>query len=318
MRKKVREITNQTEKKQLIKQFIHLVSIDQVAFLTDRQYSQNSLLAMTKDWNHFVEFCQLKGVSPLPTSVTALRHFIEKQSDSRKYASIKRYTVTIGLFHRILGLQDPTSNSRIKSSLASTRIDKLGDAKVTAAFERKHLEQLSALLSRTNRPSDMRNLAIYHVMFECLLKRGELRDLTIDKFNINENSITLSLGLYNYTFSPETCCYLQRWFLLRNQTSQWAFSAIDKHGNIRSSQLNDSSIFRILRKASEVLELDVKFSGQSLRVGAAKQMAKDGKKVRDIQNYGRWLSAAMPYYYIGNRTQANLERMVFKTIKPWD
>lgn len=317
MKKNIRLIDCETEKKQLIDQFINPVDIELVDYLTDRKYARNSLLAMTKDWNLFVQFCQLKHVTALPASATALRLFIERESKQRKYATIKRYVITIGLFHRILRLPDPSATTAVKVAVSKLRLDKHGDAKPTQAFEEQHLHELSERLSHSDHPRDIRNLALYFVMFHCLAKRGELRDMTVDQVvETSAGNLSVIIKENRYQLEGLGSELLRKWLSIRSSSSRWLFSSIDKHGNIGSDKLNDSSIYRIVRGASELLGLSVQFSGQSLRVGAAKQLAKEGMKVKDIQRVGRWMSAAMPYHYLGNRSLADAERMVFKTFKP--
>tara|TARA_Y100001960_G_scaffold321606_1_gene396661 strand:- start:465 stop:1424 length:960 start_codon:yes stop_codon:yes gene_type:complete len=317
MKKNIRIIECEAEKKQLISKFANLVSKELVNELTAFSYANNSLLAMTKDWNLFVEFCNSKHVSPLPASSTALRLFIERESKLRKYSTIKRYVVTIGLFHRVLGLSDPSATSNVKLALGKTRLDKKGDAKSTVPFEIHHLNQLDEIFADSPHPRDIRNLAIYHVMFCSLAKRSELKNLQIsDLVSSVDGKYSIRIGANTYPIDEFGSMSIERWAALRNANSNWLFTAIDKHGNVADQRLDDSSIFRIVRSASEKLGLTSQFSGQSLRVGAAKELAKQGIKVKDIQQIGRWMSAAMPYYYLGNKPLADTERMVFKTFKP--
>lgn len=318
MRKKIRPIQDADEIKRLIRLFSQHVTLEHVTELTDQQYSHNSVLAMTKDWNLFVEFCTHKGVVPIPAATTALRMFIEKESAKRKYATIKRYLVTIGLFHRILGVSDPSAHSSVKIAISKIRLNKTGDAKAATAFERKHLNEITKLLSNSEHARDIRNLAMYYLMFECLLKRSELKALSMAQLMIKDDTTLVSVGQNLYPLSTNANEFLSKWLKIRGSNGSIIFTAIDKHGNVNDEPLDDSSIYRILRSASDKLRLDLKFSGQSLRVGAAKELARQGNKVKDIQHHGRWLSAAMPYYYIGNKVQADAERMVFKRFKPWD
>lgn len=316
LKKNIRIIDDECQKKQLISQCRQIVNKELVNELTDYHYAKNSLLAMTKDWNLYLEFCLSKRVSALPTSATALRQFIEHESRSRKYSTIKRYVVTISLFHRVLGLADPSATSAAKLALSKIRLDKHGDNKSTVPFESTHLMQLDTLLAASDQARDIRNLAIYHVMFNCLAKRGELRDLQLTHLTQHDTYYSVAIGDHSYELNEVACRSLQRWLDIRNTNSDWLFSSVDKHGNVNDQKLNDSSIYRIVRSASETLGLTNQFSGQSLRVGAAKDMARNGAKTKDIQYLGRWMSAAMPYYYLGNKAQANAERMLFKTFKP--
>lgn len=318
MRKSVRIITSKENRIQLTKIFNCLISLGDMNLLTDSQYSHNSLLAMRKDWNLFVDFCSSKGVCPLPASTTAIRLFLQQESNHRKYATIKRYVVTLSLVHKLLAYPDPTSSTVVRTLLAQLRIEKKQDATVTTAFSRNHLEKLTQKLNHSTHPVDIRNLAIYYLMFECMLKRSELKQLFYEQLVVDENTIHLQMGNERYTLSDSAYKFIDNWLQLRGHISGALFSAIDKHGNLSRMPLDDSSIYRILRTASDKLKLNVQFSGQSLRVGAVADMADKGVKVKDIQHYGRWQSAAMPYQYIGNRIQAAAERMVFKTFKPWD
>lgn len=319
MKKNVRVITSKAVNKQFCQQFINEVSIQEFNQLTDFQYSHNSLLAQTKDWNLFTDFCRSKNVSPLPASSTAVRLYLEREAKQRKYATIKRYAVTIGLVHRVLNLPDPTTQAKIRETLASLRVKKHSDVKTTVPFERKHLDLLSTKLDKNQSIKTIRNLAIYYLMFECMLKRSELRQLTLGKdILVKQERFWVILGCNQYSLSEDCEKYLRRWLSVRGDYEGILFHAIDKHGNLASAPLDDSSIYRIMREASDILNLDVQFSGLSLRVGAARDLAHQGVKTKDIQQYGRWLSAAMPYQHIGHRTQAASERMVFKTFKPWD
>lgn len=317
MRKNVRVITDEALKKSLTNTFLSPVSLEDVDFLTDGAYARNSLLALRKDWNLFVEFCQKKHVTPLPASATAVRLFLEKESQHRKLATLKRYTVTISRIHKILTGIDPTSSVAVRTVLSQLRIVKKQDAKSTTAFTRAHLEQLNEKLANSPQLTNVRNLAIYFLMFECMLKRSELKKLDYQSLVDNNGVFSICLGQNQYPLSEQATLCLNRWLAYRGTDHGALFSAIDKHGNLNSSPLDDSSIYRILRAASDKLGLDLKFSGQSLRVGAVAEMAEKGVKVKDIQHFGRWQSAAMPYQYIGNRTQAAAERLAFKSFKPW-
>lgn len=318
MRKSVRVITSKETRIQFTELFNSLISLEDINLLTDNQYSHNSLLAMRKDWNLFVDFCLSKSVCPLPASTTAVRLFLQRESKQRKYATLKRYGVTISLVHKLLSYSDPTSSTVVRTLLAQLRLDKKQDATVTTAFSRKHLEKLTQKLIHSTHPVDIRNLAIYYLMLECMLKRSELKQLFYEQLIIDKNSVHVQLGNERYTLSSCAHQLLEKWLQLRGLDAGVLFTAIDKHGNLSRIPLDDSSIYRILRTASDKLKLNVQFSGQSLRVGAVADMADKGVKVKDIQHFGRWQSAAMPYQYIGNRTQAAVERMVFKKFKPWD
>jgi len=63
---------------------------------------------------------------------------------------------------------------------------------------------------------------------------------------------------------------------------------------------------------------ELKFSGQSARVGAVQELSEQGYKIKEIQEFGRWLSPAMPYQYVGNKGTAEQEKLKFFSFKPWE
>ena len=316
MQKIIPLVTDQTKIKPLINQLCQFVELELVDILTSGLYAKSSLLAITKDWNLFVEFCHAKSVSPLPASITAVRQYIEKIAKEKKYATVRRYTVTISLIHRVLSLPDPIKNRYVQMSLADIRLNKRGDSQPTQAFNQTHLDSLSVRLSKSTLIRDWRNLAMYHVMYQALMKRKDLRDLCFSQLVFIENHLSVSIDDQHYPLSDETTQIVNRWLAVRGTQGKYVFTAIDRHENVSDEQLNDSSIYRVLRAASDMLNLDEQFSGQSLRVGAVTELARQGMKAKDIQHAGRWLSPAMPYQYIGNKAQSELETIRFLAIKP--
>jgi len=317
MKKIVRVITCSEHRNQFVSLFSKMIELEDINSLTDYSYSRNSLLALRKDWNLFQSFCERRRVCPLPASSTAVRLFLERESQQRKFSTIKRYGVTLGLVHRTLGFTDPTSTHAIQTLMSRLRTEKKHDSSSAQPFTLEHLQTITQRLERSSKLKDKRDLAIYHVMFECMLKRSELKALTHhDLFNTEEH-VDVSIGGDTYSLTKTASHYLRKWIGVKCYDQGPLFTAIDKYNVVSNTALDDSSIYRILRNASTRLGLDVQFSGQSLRVGAVENLAKQGKKVREIQHLGRWQSAAMPYHYLGNKAQAENEKVVFRTIKPW-
>lgn len=319
MKKKLTYITDLDILKHKVKQFNEPVSLEQMDELTQYSYAHNSLLALKNDWNLFVKFCQSKAVTALPASVTATRLFFESESKVRKYSSIRRYSVTIGLIHRLFSKKDPTINYQVRQSLMSLRINKKGDEEQATGFTNIHLKKLYAKYSNSKLTKEIRDLAIYHVMFECALKRSELKQLTFEQIETNNDSLILSLDQNKYQLSPDATYCLGKWLRIVDRDSPYVFRSIDKHGNVAKNILDDSSIFRILRNAGNLLgQPELKFSGQSARVGAVQELSRQGYNVKEIQIFGRWTSPAMPYQYIGSKSTAEKEKLTFFSFKPWE
>ncbi|MDW6004432.1 tyrosine-type recombinase/integrase [Vibrio mangrovi] len=320
MLKKQILITKKTIIEDYAKQLCSFIHKDNLNELTQYQYSNSSLLAMVKDWNIFVEFCQNQQVMPFPASPNTIRLFLEKESQTRKFSTLRRYTVTITVLHKLIGYPDPIAHHEVRLLLMSLRLEKKGDNAQADAFSLEHLEQLDELLSNSEDIKDIRDLAIYYLMFECILKRAELRELNIGQLSLESESVVLvHLRDNHYQLSPQASQAIQRWCnLIDTLTSSYVFRAIDRHQNIGAEKLNDSSIYRILRNAGERLGIaHLKFSGQSTRIGATQELYKQGMKIKEIQSFGRWQSPVMPSQYVGKHHQAEIAIQQFKSFKPW-
>lgn len=281
-----------------------------------KDYSNNSLLSFKNDWNNFVLFCQFHHVVALPASTTAIRIFIEKQAKEKKLSSIKRSLISISHIHAAFDLKDPTKTAQVKVALGKIRLDKKDDNKQTEGITAMMLDKLETLLSHSVELKDIRDLCIWHLMFELLLKRGELRDLQLDDVCFDEsNHGMVKLQQCYYPLSDGTNHLLTNWINASQITDGYLFRAIDRHQNVSDKHLNDSSIYRVFRRANELLDLDIQFSGLSARVGATKELAKSGYSIHEIQEMGRWVSPAMPNQYIGNIERSERQKSRFKTIK---
>jgi len=319
MKKSLVSVTDQADLNQLLSEFKYPITLKQMDKLTQRTYSHNSLLALTNDWNLFINFCQSKSVCALPASVTATRLFLETEAKQRKYSSIRRYNVTISLIHRLLSQKDPTNNPQVRQSLMVLRMDKKGDDVQAESFTSEHLNTLYYKYHKAASVKVVRDLAIYHLMFECALKRSELKQFNRSQITNTKGEFTISFGELKYRLSDNATNCLSKWLTLISNGGDVIFRAIDRHGNISSTPLNDSSIFRILRNAGPMLDKpELKFSGQSARIGAVQELSTQGYKTKEIQEFGRWLSPAMPYQYMGSKSSAEQEKLKFFAFKPWE
>jgi len=301
------------------RRFSQIIDLDSLNQYTQNLYSNSSLLAMRSDWNRYIDHCYKYSTSIFPLQPDNIRHFLESESEHRKYSSIRRYSITISTIYRLLGEPDPLRDSQIRQLMMKLRLDKRGDQKQSDAFTSIYLTSLHQFLSKSTKKQDIRDLAIYYIMFECALKRADLRNMIWEQIRKEKEHIKLCIKDHEYELSIEAEMALLKWENEINDDSNYVFRAIDRHHNISKEKLNDSSIFRIFRKAAILLELpSLKFSGQSARIGAALELHKQGKKISDIQHFGRWVSPVMPSQYVGNVTQSEHIQLRYKRFKPWD
>lgn len=302
--KKVDPITDPDRIKQSVALFkCGDVSLEEWDALTRGLYSRNSLLSFQNDWQVFVDYCREMNVSPLPAAVTAVRRFVDKQAVKRKASSIKRYVITVSMMHRLHSLRDPTRHREVRFTLNRLYQDKADEATQATAFHYTHLLTLQDKLGTSERLKDIRDLLIWTLCFECMLKRSELAAIHVSDVSLGGDVSTLNVAEHMLELSDAATALIAQWLTLTGITDGPLLRRISKHQQLGDAPMDHSSIYRVFRRAAEELGVEgsLTFSGQSPRVGATQDLADSGLSIKEIQQQGRWKSPAMPAQYVGNK-----------------
>ncbi|MFA0229999.1 hypothetical protein AB4491_13540, partial [Vibrio sp. 10N.261.45.A7] len=143
MRKKVPILTDSVIINSFVEKLNRHATIEIIDELTGFQYSHNSLLGIYSDWNRYHAFCTKHRINTLPASITAVRRFLETESNDRKYASLKRYTATLSMLHTVLSFANPIKHRQVRFALLHLQSQMAGDAKQTNAMTSVHLTDLN-------------------------------------------------------------------------------------------------------------------------------------------------------------------------------
>ncbi len=285
------------------------IKLEQWQEITRQQYSKNSLLSFQNDWQTFVEYCLVNHLSPLPAAEKTVRTFIEEKAQTRKAASLKRYVITISLLHKLHRHPDPTRHREIRFLLNKLYQAKADDAEQANGFHESHLQQLTTMFRQSKKPKDIRDLLIWTLCFEAMLKRSELAALPYNAILKKEGKFYLYIDEYQIELSEQAGLINQQWLSLSGINEGALLRRINKHHQIGEKPMDHSSIYRVFRRAAtELGQTSLTFSGQSPRVGASQDLSQSGKSIKEIQQQGRWKSPAMPAQYVGNK-QARDEAM---------
>lgn len=309
--KKITPLSTQEDIEQSIVLFNHQnVDLATWKTVTNGQYTHNSLLSFQNDWKTVVDYCQRAKVAPLPAKVSLVREFVEHLSKTRKISSIKRYITTLSLVHRIHALDDPTRHREIRFTLNRLYAEKSGDAIQATPFHLTHLITLHEKLHTSKKLKDIRDLLIWTLTLEAMLKRCDLVRLPFNAIEKIDDQYILQLQEHTIILSLEAGILLERWFFETKISDGPLLRRINKHHQLGTNPMDHSSVYRVFRRAASVLGLEqsLTFSGQSPRVGASQDMSNAGKSIKEIQYQGRWKSPAMPAQYVGNK-QASEEAL---------
>lgn len=294
------------------------LSIEEWSSITQNAYSKNSLLSYRNDWRVFVAFCQEQNVTPLPCAVTTLRRFAEITANQRKISAVRRMVITVGLVHKLHQLKDPSKHREVKYAMARLLQEKLPESREATPFQAYHLASLNQQLASSKRLKDIRDRLVWSLCYEGLLKRSELAALSVEDLVTAEGQAFILVKEQRVPLSESVATLLMDWLEKTGISQGPLLRRINKHGHLGEAPLDPSSIYRVFRRASTLLDESVTFSGQSPRVGASRSLAKQGMSIKQIQYMGRWKSPAMPAQYVGNTVASEQAKSRYRRKKLTD
>jgi len=146
-------------------------------------------------------------------------------------------------------------------------------------------------LSKSEKPINIRNVAIIRLLFDLGLRRGEVVSLDIEHLDINALRLSV-LGKgrreREYLSIPEpTALALTNWLTFRGDEPGPLFLNFDRAG--KGQRLTGTSIFRIVRKVGK--EIGVKLRPHSLRhtsiTEACKIAQSNGMTLEEVMDFSR-------------------------------
>ena len=257
--------------------------------------------AYQADAAHFVAWCRLQGVEPLPASVDAVAAYLAfLAGSSLKASTITRRCAGIRYMHRLAGVESPTSNESLKAVLSGIR------RSIGTAVTRKApatADVVRAILAEM--PQDLRGLrdkALILLGFAGALRRSEL--VALDVSDLEETAEGLLVHIRKSKTDQESAgdfvsvphgsrlrpvAGVMSWLKAARITEGPLFRSIKKGGSMTLERLSDRSVAKILKKRAEAAGFDPAiFSGHSLRAGfvtAALHHGADILRVMDVTRH---------------------------------
>ena len=268
-------------------------------------YSPATIRAYRADFLSFITFCEKNGYEAIPGAPKAVADFIEYLVESSlRSSSIRRAVAGIAAIHRINRFSDPTKDPDV--TLALKRMHrKLGRfSKQAHPVDKSLLQKLIGVTD--NSPRGMRNRAMLLIAFDTLCRRSELVSLRIEDIKFEASSTGEEMSSRILLRRSKTDPYAQGRWLELGETSTQALSAwinsstlsagpifrslhdaVDGGSGLTSGQVN--RILKRLAKTAGLTPESVRaISGHSLRVGAARDLMRQGASMPLIMKRGRW------------------------------
>jgi integrase len=289
-----------------------------------RSDAENTVIAYGKDWQRFIDWCEMQDRTPLPATpqtfadyVTHLTRTPTKQGTPPRPATIDRAMGTIGRRHSDAGvmLDRRAAAKAFKTyrrdwARAGNRKRRATPAVVKAILKMVDTCDVSDL-------TGIRDRAVILLGFAIMGRRSEVAALDISDITEHEEGIEVLIRVSKtdqqgegvelavpYGENPLTCpvVAVQAWLTAmqrRGVTSGPLFRRIDRHRRLGGTpdaagrggaRLTGQSVGKIVRKAAirAGLPNPDSYTGHSLRAGAATSAAAAGTPSSAISDQGRW------------------------------
>ena len=280
-------------------------------------FARNTERAVASDLRVFATWCMAAGVESCPADPADVARFLDEMAATRKVATVRRYSSSIGHLHRAAGHPSPTTSSEVR--LALRRIGRAAAERAQAdgrpvsdqaeGISVLDVAAIKATAGTTTR--DLRDLALMFVGRDALARREELVALRVSAISWNsDGTATVEIirsktdasgeGATQY-LGPDASAALRRWLDASGITVGPVFQSLFKGGKPTGRALGAGEIPAILRRLAGRAGLAAdrvrRVSGHSLRVGMASDLVASGATLPELMQVGRWSSPTMPARY---------------------
>jgi site-specific recombinase XerD len=283
--------------------------------------AENTIRGYQADWKHFCQWCECRGIRPLPATPETVAAYIAECAGHLKVGSIQRRLNAIAEAHKATGMDSPTHAGVVRNTLKGIKRT-LGTAPAQKAAALT--DDIRAMVDATDASIiGARDRALILLGFAGAFRRSELVRLDFDDCTFGKDGLTVTLRRSKtdqtgegrkigipYGANPDTCPVrtVQAWIEQAGIAGGPLFRSINRHGKIQDGGLSGIDVARVVKKLAERAGLDpAKYAGHSLRSGHCTSAAISGASERSIMNQTGHKSVQMVRRYIrhGNLFREN-------------
>jgi integrase/recombinase XerD len=272
-------------------------------------YAPATLKSYHSDIEIFETWCVARSIQPFPASVPVVCQFLEDQAPNLAPSTVRRRLYGIRKAHRLLQLPDPTFDEEIDITFRRIRRAKAVRPKQAKGLTRKYLDKFLAV--QPDNPWGLRNRTMLSLGYELLTRRAELVALTSRDLEFRPDGTLRVLirrskadpfgqGRIAFT-STQTASLVRDWLDWRGPHITYLFCPI-YHDKAIDRSLGTTSVKSLIktsaRRAGLGAEEVSRFSGHSLRVGAAQDLLCAGYDAAAIMRAGGWKSVNILSRYL--------------------
>lgn len=282
-------------------------------------YPLNTQKAWRSDWKVFLEFCQPKGLSPLPASSETVAAFVSYGRDAgKKPATVRRYLSTIVVAHRVAKLLNPIQDEAV--TLELRRLDRQVSVRQrqAKALGWEHIKRF--LDTAGDSLPATRERALLCVAYDTMGRRSELIALDVEDIEVLPDgtgralirkSKTDQAGEGNTAYlSRTTIRYLNDWLKAVEISEGAIFRRVIGRGTAKDlprgrgrigGRLSVDGVAQAFKRVAEWIGMPAEevaqVSGHSIRVGATQDLLALNIDLASVMQAGRWKTNRMPMRY---------------------
>lgn len=264
-------------------------------------YAETTLAAHRRDLEAYERWCTETGRAAFPAPAEQVAAFVEATLEHCAVRTIARRLHVIGRVHQWLDLADPTSGQVVKIAYRAAVKRRAKPPRQALGLSAGLRDQLLAACPETL--LGLRDRAMISVGYDTLCRRSELVRLRLEDLAplpdgsakvlvAQSKNDPLSEGRFAY-LSTRGRQDLEAWLAAAQISEGPIFRAVHDD-QVGSEAMNPRIVNRTIQaaavRAGLAPEVVKQLSGHSLRVGAAQDLAVQGRSVLQIMRAGRWYS----------------------------
>ena len=272
-------------------------------------YTPATMRSYYSDVEAFEAWCAERDIGPFPASVPTVCEFLEDQGKTKAPSTVRRRLYAIRKVHRLLRLPDPTYDEDINLAFRRVRRRRAARPQQAKGLNAPHLKRFLAV--QPDSLLGLRNRAMLSLGYELLTRRSELvalkdydlvvrGDGTLRVLIRRSKADQAGIGRIAFT-SKQTAQLVLDWQDARGDHTDWLFCPVYQ-GKAVDRCLESNTVKRVIKESAGKAGFDKhdidRFSGHSMRVGAAQDLLVRGVDTVGIMRAGGWKSLSVLARYL--------------------
>lgn len=290
--------------------------IDNLLASFDGAFSQNTIRAYRSDWIHYECWCEQRGLTTLPATADNLAAYIKDMSVTLKAATIRRRIDSLSSIFTLSKNPNPTHEPEVILAIKRMHRQLGRTQKQAEPLTREYLDKMKTRCR--NSAKGLRDKLILQLGYETMRRRAELCRLRLEDVRKMPKGKYALLLRFSKTdqygegtwipISETLYTLIQRWKKRIGEEVGYILRSVSKDGKVGESLRPDSivPILVDLQHRARLRDLP-RFSGHSMRVGAALDLLEKGVPLEKIMLRGGWSTKSTTLRYLAAWSGASID-----------